>query len=70
MKQVVAPLQAIEVGIIRKKLASFDVKQHHFRETFRKSAPFNFESDDVYSNLDEVCRIGIALYLIFKQQIG
>ena len=54
MKQAVAPLQAIEVGIIRKKLASFDVKQHKFREGFRRNAPFSFDSDLVYSKLDEV----------------
>ena len=54
MKQSVAPLQAIEVGIIRKKLANFDVKQHQFRETFRKTAPFSFTSDAIYNNLDEV----------------
>lgn len=57
MKQAVAPLQAIEVGIIRKKLASFDVKQHQFRETFRKNAPFSFSSDAIYKEIDEVCHI-------------
>lgn len=56
MKQAVAPLQATEVGIIRRKLASFDVKQHEFRENFRHTAPFEFESElvDVYNRIDEV----------------
>ncbi len=56
MKQGVAPLQAAEVGIIRKKLASFDVKQHRFRENFRKTAPFDFNSEDFYTRMDEVCQ--------------
>lgn len=54
VKQAVAPLQATEVGIIRKKLVRFDVKQHTFREVFRKLAPFNFDSEDVYTKIDEV----------------
>ena len=55
MKQAVAPLQATEVGIIRRKLATFDVKQHEFREKFRKTAPFKFDSQDIYSRVDLVC---------------
>ncbi|GCC26775.1 hypothetical protein chiPu_0005195 [Chiloscyllium punctatum] len=39
-KQQVAPLQANEVTVLRKKCASFDVEQHKFRERFRKEAPF------------------------------
>ncbi len=56
MKQAVAPLQATEVGIIRRKLTSFDVKQHEFREKFRQTAPFEFDAklDDVYSRIDKV----------------
>ena len=54
MKQAVAPLQAAEVGTIRKKLAQFDMKQHEFRETFRKTAPFDFNSQDVYDRIDIV----------------
>ncbi len=60
MKQAVAPLQAIEVGIIRKKLASFDVKQHKFREGFRRNAPFSFDSELIYSKLDEVSRSALV----------
>ena len=54
MKQAVAPLQANEVNIIRRKLATFDVKQHEFREKFRKTAPFAFDSNDIYIRIDGV----------------
>jgi dynein heavy chain len=53
VKQAVAPLQANEVGVIRRKLASFDVKQHDFRESFRKTAPFLYDSERVYHRLDK-----------------
>ena len=54
MKQAVAPLQANEVNIIRRKLATFDVKQHEFREKFRTTAPFSFDSSDIYIRIDGV----------------
>ena len=57
MKQAVAPLQANEVNIIRRKLATFDVKQHEFREKFRKTAPFSFDSSDIYFRIDGVLNI-------------
>ncbi|XP_032899964.1 dynein heavy chain 9, axonemal isoform X2 [Amblyraja radiata] len=53
-KQHVAPLQANEVTILRKKCASFDVEQHKFREQFRKDAPFRFDSIQPYQVLDIV----------------
>ncbi|XP_071797739.1 dynein beta chain, ciliary isoform X1 [Asterias amurensis] len=53
VKQQVAPLQANEVSIIRRKCTSFDVKQHEFRERFRKEAPFIFDFNDPYRALDE-----------------
>ena len=56
MKQAVAPLQANEVSIIRRKLATFDVKQHEFRERFRKTAPFAFDSSDIYVRIDGVSK--------------
>lgn len=40
VKQHVAPLQANEVTVLRKKCAVFDVEQHKFRERFHKEAPF------------------------------
>ena len=54
MKQNVAPLQAEEVNHIRRKLASFDVRQHEFRENFRKTAPFNYSSTYPYVRIDRV----------------
>lgn len=52
VKQHVAPLQATEVSIIRRKCTAFDVRQHEFREEFRKTAPLVFASDDVYNRID------------------
>ena len=54
MKQNVAPLQAEECNKLRRKLATFDVRQHEFRENFRKTAPFQFESDHPYVRIDRV----------------
>lgn len=54
MKQTVAPLQAEEVNRIRRELVSFDVRQHEFREEFRKTAPFNFKSTLPYVRIDNV----------------
>ena len=64
MKQAVAPLQATEVGIIRRKLASFDVKQHEFRENFRQCAPFEFDStlSEVYARIDKVMMMVMSLF--------
>jgi len=54
VKQMVAPLQANEVANIRKKSASFDVRQHKFREIFRKIAPFFYNCEDPYEQIDGV----------------
>ena len=54
MKQNVAPLQANEVNILRRKLATFDVQQHEFREKFRKTAPFAYNADYIYARIDRV----------------
>ncbi|CAH1258196.1 DNAH17 [Branchiostoma lanceolatum] len=51
-KQEVAPLQTNEVANIRRKCGQFDVKQHEFRERFRREAPFRFDSEDPYRRLD------------------
>lgn len=56
VKQQVAPLQATEVAIIRRKCGQFDIKQHEFREDFRKTAPFSFDSTNVYERLDKANR--------------
>lgn len=52
VKQQVAPLQANEVTLLRRNCATFDVKQHQFREGFRKEAPFRFNSISPYQTLD------------------
>ena len=67
MKQAVAPLQANEVSIIRRKLATFDVKQHEFREKFRNTAPFTFESSDIYPRIDGVRKfdVFVCVCLVF-----
>ena len=53
VKQQVAPLQANEVANIRKRSADFDVRQHKFREEFRKIGPFLYSCDDPYDFLDK-----------------
>ena len=54
VKQQVAPLQANEVSNIRKRSANFDVRQHEFREKFRKIGPFMYDCKDPYEQLDSV----------------
>ena len=48
-----APLQANEVANIRKRSADFDVRQHQFREEFRKIGPFLYNCEDPYDFLDK-----------------
>ncbi|XP_065180851.1 dynein beta chain, ciliary-like [Sycon ciliatum] len=52
VKQNVAPLQANEVNLLRRRSATFDVKQHEFREHFRSSAPLRFTDEEPYDRLD------------------
>ena len=52
VKQQVAPLQANEVANIRKSSARFDVRQHEFREEFRKIDPFTYTCEEPYEILD------------------
>ena len=54
VKQAMAPLQANEVANIRKKSATFEVRQHEFREDFRKIGPFWYRCEDPYDELDAV----------------
>ena len=54
MKQNVAPLQAAEVNLVRRRSANFDVRQHEFRERFRKVAPFWLDSPLPYCTLDRM----------------
>ncbi|KNC98871.1 dynein beta chain, flagellar outer arm [Spizellomyces punctatus DAOM BR117] len=43
IKDHVAPLQAKEVDILQQKCNKFEVRNHNFREEFRKKAPFKFD---------------------------
>uniref|UniRef100_A0A9L0SQL6 Dynein axonemal heavy chain 17 n=1 Tax=Equus caballus TaxID=9796 RepID=A0A9L0SQL6_HORSE len=52
VKQNVAPLQANEVNILRRKCQQFEV-QHEFREKFRREAPFSFSDPDPYKSLNK-----------------
>uniref|UniRef100_F7BXB8 Dynein axonemal heavy chain 17 n=1 Tax=Equus caballus TaxID=9796 RepID=F7BXB8_HORSE len=53
VKQNVAPLQANEVNILRRKCQQFELKQHEFREKFRREAPFSFSDPDPYKSLNK-----------------
>ncbi|XP_055971730.1 dynein axonemal heavy chain 17 [Sorex fumeus] len=53
VKQNVAPLQANEVSILRRKCQQFEAKQHEFREKFREEAPFSFSDPDPYKSLNK-----------------
>uniref|UniRef100_A0A0D9S475 Dynein axonemal heavy chain 17 n=1 Tax=Chlorocebus sabaeus TaxID=60711 RepID=A0A0D9S475_CHLSB len=54
VKQNVAPLQANEVSILRRKCQQFELKQHEFREKFRHKAPFSFSDPNPYKSLNKV----------------
>ncbi|ELW68256.1 Dynein heavy chain 17, axonemal [Tupaia chinensis] len=54
VKQSVAPLQANEVSILRRKCQQFELKQHEFREKFRREAPFSFTDPDPYRSLNKL----------------
>ncbi|XP_006734337.1 dynein heavy chain 17, axonemal [Leptonychotes weddellii] len=53
VKQNVAPLQASEVNILRRKCQQFELKQQEFREKFRREAPFSFTDPDPYKSLNK-----------------
>ncbi|XP_059853521.1 dynein axonemal heavy chain 17 [Delphinus delphis] len=53
VKQNVAPLQANEVSILRRKCQQFELKQHEFREKFRQEAPFSFSDPNPYKSLSK-----------------
>jgi dynein heavy chain, axonemal len=62
VKQQVAPLQATEVANIRRKLASFDVRQHEFRDEFRKLSAFQYSCVNPYEEMDKVKNLLFLLY--------
>ncbi|XP_066093696.1 dynein axonemal heavy chain 17 isoform X2 [Saccopteryx bilineata] len=61
VKQNVAPLQANEVNILRRKCQQFELKQHVFREKFRQEAPFTFSSPEPYKSLDKQQKSIVAM---------
>ncbi|XP_077022232.1 dynein axonemal heavy chain 17 isoform X3 [Tamandua tetradactyla] len=52
-KQNVAPLQANEVNILRRKCQQFELRQYEFREKFRQEAPFSFSDPEPYKSLNK-----------------
>lgn len=56
IKNGVAPLQAKEVDVLQQRCNKFEMKNHNFREEFRKKAPFKFEvgQDRAYKVIDLV----------------
>ncbi|XP_008853923.1 dynein heavy chain 9, axonemal [Nannospalax galili] len=52
VRQEVAPLQANEVALLRRRCTAFDVEQQQFWEQFRKEAPFRFDSINPHQTLD------------------
>ncbi|CAL1535638.1 unnamed protein product, partial [Lymnaea stagnalis] len=48
MKQAVVPLQQNQVAKIKRKMISFDVKQHSYRENFRKCPAFFYNCTKPY----------------------
>ena len=67
MKQDVAPLQVEEVSNLRRKLATFDVRQHEFRESFREKAPFAYAATHPYVRINRVslhtCTYNVLVYV-------
>ncbi|KAL8163407.1 UNVERIFIED_CONTAM: Dynein heavy chain 17, axonemal, partial [Gekko kuhli] len=61
VKQNVAPLQANEVTVIRKKCQQFEIKQHSFREKFREEAPFTFVDPEPYKSLNKQQKMVTAM---------
>ncbi|XP_037074053.1 dynein beta chain, ciliary-like [Pollicipes pollicipes] len=51
-KQQVAPLQANEVANVRRSISNFELKQHDYRETFRKLLVFSYDCTTPYEILD------------------
>eukprot|EP00058_Branchiostoma_floridae_P010281 XP_002595769.1 hypothetical protein BRAFLDRAFT_200305 [Branchiostoma floridae] len=54
VKQAVAPLQANEVAILRRRCGQFDIKQHEFREKFRQQPFLRYDAKNPYEVLDTI----------------
>ncbi|KAF7661524.1 hypothetical protein LDENG_00258930 [Lucifuga dentata] len=53
VKHEVAPLQANEVSVMRRKLVRFEVKQYEFREQFRTESIFKINVEEPYKMIDK-----------------
>jgi dynein heavy chain len=62
-KDTVAPLQSTEVDSLQKKANRFEMKNHVFREEFKRKAPFRFEIGPIksYDQLDQVQNEVVAM---------
>ncbi|KAM9412460.1 dynein axonemal heavy chain 17-like [Salvelinus alpinus] len=54
VKQNLAPLQAHEVNIVRRKCQQFEIKQYEFREKFRQQPFFQFSFENPHGALDDI----------------
>ncbi|MGH0146062.1 UNVERIFIED_CONTAM: hypothetical protein FKN15_007605 [Acipenser sinensis] len=54
VKHEVAPLQANEVAVIRRKCVHFEIKQHEFREQFQNKIIFKIDVHNPYKFIDKV----------------
>ncbi|NXD73362.1 DYH9 protein, partial [Eolophus roseicapillus] len=70
VKQHVAPLQASEGAALRRRCATFEARQHRFREHFRREAPFRFDTKKPYQVLDakhiEIKQLESAMTSIYE----
>ncbi|GCC24108.1 hypothetical protein chiPu_0002508 [Chiloscyllium punctatum] len=60
-KHAVAPLQANEVNVIRRKCLRFEINQHGFRQKFKVKAPFKFDNPNPYKALDKAQKKIVAM---------
>uniref|UniRef100_A0A674F0T2 Dynein axonemal heavy chain 17 n=1 Tax=Salmo trutta TaxID=8032 RepID=A0A674F0T2_SALTR len=59
VKQNLAPLQAHEVNIVRRKCQQFEIKQYEFREKFRQQPFFQFSFENPHGALDDMNIMGL-----------
>nr|XP_043887070.1 dynein axonemal heavy chain 11 [Solea senegalensis] len=67
VKHEVAPLQANEVSVIRRKCVRFEVKQHEFREQFRSEHIFRITVEEPYKQIDKSNRAVALMEMEMKK---
>lgn len=55
-KQAVAPLQALQVNAIKRRLNLFEIRQSMYRDQFKKMSFFSWVCENVYTVLDRTNR--------------